>query len=386
MRYLIFILTILFLQSCVSSKKLYQRGQYDSAIRKTVKKLRAKPDHSKSIYILEKSYNAANESNNNRIKFLKTDGNPQMWNEVFTLYSYLKNRQDLVRTVLPLKDGSRTIDFPRIDYDREIVEAKKNAAEYFYVHAQKLLSSNDRFKARDAYFEFKKVKEYYLNYQDVDKYIEQARIAGMSNVLIQFENNTIIKLPQEFGNSLLDFNTSILNSEWVKYTNQNNNNSFSNVVKINLKIIDISPEKLKEKESVQTKTIQDGWEYKLDANNNTIKDSLGNPLKIPRMVTISCKVLEVLQQKAAHLDGTVEYYDNINHSFISSKPLASDYFFENRAVTANGDFRALDAETMKLVGKTPVPFPNNIEMILGTTDIFKKVMIDLLKDNKYVIK
>ncbi len=386
MRYIIFILSVLLMSGCVSSRKLYQRGHYDMAIRKTVKKLRGKPDHTKSVLILEKSYTTANDEDNSRIKFLRTEGKPDMWNEVFLHYSQLKDRQDLVRSVLPLKDGNRIIDFPKIDYDREIVEAKKNAAEYFYVHAQKLLSANNRFQARDAYFEFKKVKEYYQNYQDVDKYMEQARQAGMSNVLLQFDNNTIIKLPPEFGVSLLDFNTSELNSEWVRYSNYNNGNNFSNVVKINLKIIDISPEKLKEKESVQTKTIQDGWDIKLDANNNTIKDSLGNPVKIPRMVTISCKVLETLQQKAAHLDGAIEYYENGNQAFITSKNLASDYFFENRVVVANGDLRALDAETAKLVGKPPLPFPDNIQMVMGATGIFKQVMIDILKDNKYIIK
>ena len=386
MRYIIFILIAFLFVGCVSSKKLYQKGQYDAAIRKTVKKLRAKPDHSKSIEILQNSYNKANEADNNRIKYLKTEGSPEMWNEVFSRYSQLKNRQELVRTVLPLQNGNSIIDFPKIDYDREIIEAKKNAAEYYYVHAQKLLSSNDRFKARDAYFEFKRVKEFYPSYMDVDKYLEQSRLAGMSYVLLQFENNTIIKLPPEFGISLLDFNTAPLNSEWVNYSNQNKGGNYTNVVKVNLKIIGISPEKLKEKESTQTKSIQDGWEVKLDANNNTIKDSLGNPIKVPRMVTVSCKVLEVLQQKSAHLEGTVEYYDNGNKTFITSKQIASDYFFENRAVTANGDLRALDPETAKLVGKTPVPFPNDIEMVFGATDVFKKVMMDLLKENKYIIK
>ncbi len=385
-RLIAFIFVALILTSCGSSKKLYQHGNYDQAIHKSVKKLRGNPENTKEMNVLEKSYNAANDINNSRIKFLKTDGKPETWNEVFNNYSMLKDRQQLVKTVLPLKDGNRIIDFPQIDYDREIVDAKKNAAEYFYVHAKKLLSYNDRFKARDAYFEFKKVKEYYETYQDVDKYIEEARKAGISTVLIQFDNNTIIKLPQEFGLQLLDFNTAQLNSEWVNYSNKNMNYNYNNLVKINLKMIDISPEKLKEKESVQTKLIQDGTEVKLDQNNNVVKDSLGNPIRVPRMVTVSCKVFEVLQQKAAHLDGTIEYYDLPANNQITLKPLASDFFFENRAITANGDLRALETETAKLVGKTPVPFPNDIQMIMGATDIFKKVMIDLLRENKYVIK
>jgi hypothetical protein len=385
-RLIIYLFVVLLFTGCVSSRKLYQRGQYDMAIRKSVKKLRGNPEKTKEINILEKSYLAANENDNNRIKFLKTDGKPEMWNEVFLHYSQLKDRQELVRSVLPLKNESHIVDFPKIDYDKEIVDAKRNAAEYYYVHAKKLLTSNNRFDARDAYSEFRKVKEYYQNYEDVDKYMEQARMAGISNVYIFFDNSTIIKLPQEYGISLLDFNTSFLNSDWIKYTNQKTNNTFHNAIKINLKIIDISPEKLNQKESVQTKKIQDGWEYILDEHNNTIKDSLGNPIKGPRMVDVSCKVFETLQQKAAHLEGAIEYYETGNQTPLTIKPIASDFFFENRVVIANGDIRALDAETQKLVGKQPVPFPNNIDMIMGATDIFKKVMIDVLKDNKYIIK
>ncbi|OFX32872.1 MAG: hypothetical protein A2X08_00430 [Bacteroidetes bacterium GWA2_32_17] len=385
-KFIVILLTVFIATGCVTSKKLYQKGRYDQALRKSVKKLRGNPEKTKEINILEKAFNSANEANNNRIKYLKTEGKPESWNEIFSNYSFLKDRQELVRTVLPLKDGSRVIDFPIIDYDNEIVNAKKNAAEYFYVHAKNLLSSNNRFKARDAYFELKKVKEYYNTYQDVDKYIEQARYMGITKVLLKFDNNTIIKLPPQYSKELLDFNTTRLNSEWVNYYVKSENMNFDNIVNVNLKIIDISPEKLKEKESVQTKTIQDGTEYQLDQHNNVIKDSLGNPIKIPRMVNISCKVLEILQQKAAHLEGQLEYSDNSDKSLITSKLIASDFFFENRVVTANGDLRALDNETAKLIGKPPLPFPDNIQMVMGATDVFKKVMIDALIENKYIIK
>lgn len=385
-KFIVIALSIIIATSCVSSKKLYQRGQYDQALRKSVKKLRGNPENTKEISILEKAFGSANEANNNRIKYLKTEGKPDSWDEIFTNYSYLKDRQELVRTVLPLKNENRVVDFPKIDYDNEIVEAKKNAAEYFYVHAKKLLETNDRFKARDAYFELKKVKEYFNTYQDVDKYSEQARYAGITKVLLKFDNNTIIKLPFEYGKELLNFDIARLNSEWVNYYIKNDNINFDNIIKINLKIIDISPEKLKEKESIQTKTIQDGTEYQLDQHNNVVKDSLGNPIKIPRMVNISCKVMETLQQKAAHLDGQIEFYDNSGKSLITSKPIASDFFFENRVINANGDLRALDSETAKLIGKPPMPFPNDIQMIMGATDIFKKVMIDALIENKYIIK
>jgi len=128
---IVILLTVFIATGCVTSKKLYQKGRYDQALRKSVKKLRGNPEKTKEINILEKAFNSANEANNNRIKYLKTEGKPESWNEIFLNYSFLKDRQELVRTVLPLKDGSRVIDFPKIDYDNEIVNAKKMLLNIF---------------------------------------------------------------------------------------------------------------------------------------------------------------------------------------------------------------------------------------------------------------
>ena len=71
-RLIAFIFVALILTSCGSSKKLYQHGNYDQAIHKSVKKLRGNSENTKEMNVLEKSYNAANDINNSRIKFLKT--------------------------------------------------------------------------------------------------------------------------------------------------------------------------------------------------------------------------------------------------------------------------------------------------------------------------
>ena len=121
------------LYSCGSSKKFYQRGQYDMAISKAVKKLRKKPNKEKEILILEQAYTKANNKDNERINFLKLEGNPEMWGELFSRYSKMKNRQSLVRDVLPLEVPStgRMVQFSMVNYDEEIINAKKKAAEYY---------------------------------------------------------------------------------------------------------------------------------------------------------------------------------------------------------------------------------------------------------------
>ncbi|HOU97475.1 MAG TPA: hypothetical protein PLP65_01385 [Bacteroidales bacterium] len=379
-------LSLLFF-SCNVTKRYYIKGQYDRAIVRAVKKIKKQPNKEKEIVYLEKSYNAANQNDQERLKLLKTEGRPENWGEILDLYNSLKYRQSVIQPILPLKLGNRTISFPYIDYDKDIFNAKQNAAEYWYAKGKQLLNSGNRFQAREAYEKFKNVKYYFETYQDIDNLMALSLQKGVSKVAMQFENNTIFKLPADFKDKLFGLEFERLDSKWVRYfPNPDNNDQYHYVIKLNLKSIQILPEKIFVRESVKTKKVQDGTEVLLDNNNNVVKDSLGNPIRVPRMVEVTCKLIETVQQKGSHIEGEVIYFDIDNQKEITHKPLGSDYFFEHSIFVANGDLRALDEETRKKLGQLPVPFPNDMEMISGAVDIFKKVFSDLLYDNKYIIK
>ncbi len=380
------ILSIVILSGCVSSKKHLQRGHYDLAVKKAVKKIRKKPTSKKDIFVLEKAYPLANERDNERIKYLRLEGKPDIWDEVFRLYSQLKKRQSLVKTVCPIKLPDRTISFKYVDYDEEIIEAKKRAAEYFYAHSQKLFKNNDKESYRQAYFELKKVKQYYSDYKDVDALIKEAKYKGTSRVLITVK--TPANLPKEFEENLLSFGTNNLNREWVEYytKSKKNNNFYDYSIVINIKIIDVSPERIKEKHYSQSKEIEDGWEYVLDNKGNVMKDSLGNDIKVPKKVTIICNVIENLQQKAVHIEGSVDYMKYNSNQLLKTEKITADNFFEYVSAMAIGDIRALNPETKEIIGRPPVPFPPDIDMIFQAGEIIKKVAMDVLRDNRRFLK
>ena len=163
-------LSLLFF-SCNVTKRYYIKGQYDRAIVRAVKKIKKQPNKEKEIVYLEKSYNAANQNDQERLKLLKTEGRPENWGEILDLYNSLKYRQSVIQPILPLKLGNRTISFPYIDYDKDIFNAKQNAAEYWYAKGKQLLNSGNRFQAREAYEKFKNVKYYFETYEDIDNLI-----------------------------------------------------------------------------------------------------------------------------------------------------------------------------------------------------------------------
>jgi len=127
---LVFILTLV-LSGCGSSKKQLQKGNYDAAIAKAVKQLRKDPSDVKQIEILERSYQVANDQDNERIRFLKMEGRPNNWDDIYLIYQSLNNRQSLVKSVTPLNKNGKTIDFPYVDYMTDMVAAKRKAADFY---------------------------------------------------------------------------------------------------------------------------------------------------------------------------------------------------------------------------------------------------------------
>lgn len=370
---------------CTSSKTYLSKGNYDAAIRKAVPKLRKNPAKEKEAIVLDKAYKLANDADNSKIKFLKQEGNPDIWDDVFNIYSRMKERQALVKTVLPLTINGQKINYPQVDYDQEIIAAKRRAAEYFYAHGKKLLEAGDKKSARDAYYEFENVKKYFKEYEDVDNYLKKAKMMGTNHVKMQLSNNTMFKITREFEKMLLDHDYMKLNSMWVEHHNDNANINYDYIAEIQLRIIDVSPEKVYEKETIETKEIRDGWEYVLDNQGNVMKDSVGNDIKTPKYKTITCKVLNVSQSKAAHIEGDIIYTRTANNKTIKKIPVAADNFFDHHCATANGDVNALSDETKKMLGNKPLPFPADIEMIYQAGENLRISIFNALRDNRDVV-
>jgi len=374
------ILTLLF-AGC-SAKKDLINGNYDLAIRKTVRKLKKNPEKIKHLDILEQAFSNANRRDTERITFLKKEGTPNIWDEVFKTYSKMKRRQDIVKA---LSFVPTNISF--VDYDEEIIRAKQKAAEYFYAHGKKLLASNNRDDARKAFYDFQKVKSYYSDFKDVDKQIKLAEHLGTSHVLFKMQNKTGILLPPAFEEDLMKISVTDLNRQWLRYySNGNEDLQYDYTVLVNLKMIDVSPESVKEKHYTEKKEVRDGWSYVLDEKGNVKKDTAGNDIKIPKYKTISCAVVESHQRKAAMVSGTLDYLNNSSGQLIKTDPVTSEAIFEHMSALAIGDISALKPETKKLIGRTPVPFPMDGDLIMQASAHLKQMVKDIMHANKGLLK
>lgn len=382
------LLIILFVAGCTSSQKLLQKGRYDEAIQKSVKKLMKKPKDTKEMLTLDRAYNLANDRDLERVRFLKVEGNPRNLDEILNRLVNLKNRQSLVRTVTPLELPDRTISYPYTDYDQEIVIAKSGAADYFYANAQKLMQENEKEAFRQAHFELRKVQEYIGNYKDVNQLIVEAREKGLSRALVYVQNQTIINLSPEYKEQLLVVNPQYLGGEWVEYhfKDLDENANYDYYIVVNLRMIDISPDMVTEKDRVVTKQVEDGFDYVKDARGNVMKDSLGNDIKIPKFKNLTCTLIEKQQQKIAAVEGDIEFYTETPRRLLKREPIGTRSIFEHKSARAIGNVEALSPEDKRMIESAQLPFPNDFDMIFRTVDAMKIAIGEGLRRNRNIIR
>ena len=388
MRHLIYVVIVAFIMAgCGSSKKQLQKGNYDLAIQKAVKKLMRNPSSEDDIEILARSFTLANTQDHERIKYLKMEGKAESWEEIAQGYQRLKWRQDMIRPVMPLESNGQDIKLNYGNYNSEIIEAKHHAAEFFFAHGQKLMENNDKESYRQAWYEFLKVKEYWGDYDNIDNLLRETRYMGMSRALVSIENMTPIRLSPEFEDDLLAVNPQDLNSEWVEYYTRSLDEEvqYDYQVKIILRQMMVSPDQIKEMDRLEKKTVEDGFQYALDQKGNVMKDSTGNDIKILKYKDLSCTVIETGMNKSSHIGGTVEIYQLSPMKLLRKDPIGADSHFEHFSARAIGDLDALSTESLKLVETEPIPFPGDNEMIMLCSESMKMAIRGITQRNKRFI-
>ena len=358
-------------QACTSPQELVESGNYDQAIEMAVRKLAGKKNKKvKYVQALEDAFAKITDQDMRLADRLKSEGRPENWSKINDVYRRIRYRQELIEPLLPLidKEGIKAnFRFVRVD-DLEL-ESKEKAAEYQYNLGKQLIAESkttgDKLVARQAYAELEKISRYYNNYRDRNQLMDQALDLGTTYVVFHMNNRSNTVIPREMEQELLRFGVQDLNSQWrVFHTNPQPGVAYDYKVEMNLNRLDVGPEVVKEREYVDSKEIEDGFDYVLDERGNVKKDTAGNDIKVPRNVLVKARVLEVFQTKVASVGGRIEWYDLRNNQLLESQPLTADAVFENYASTFQGDKRALSDQSKKRIGNRPLPFPTNEALLL----------------------
>ena len=380
------LVSIIFLNACNSSKRIEKtisKGDYDRAIVISVKKLhknKLKKKKQKFIVLLEEAFNKAVERDNYDLKRFEKDSNPAIIEQIYETYVALEKRQELIKPILPLQVNGRKATLPFVDYTSEINSSKETLTDYLYANATKLLGNNTIESARKAYSDLEYLNNLHPDFKDVSSLLKEAHFKGTNFVLVNLENQTNQIIPMRLENDLLDFETYGLDKFWtVFHSKKEQNVDYNYQLAFLFKRIDVSPEKLLEKQIHVEKEIKDGKEYLLDTNGHIVRDSLGNGVKVDKFIKVTSEFFEIHQEKACHIDTEVVLTDK-NSRVLESFLLESEFVFAHDFGEMDGDKRALDNYQLDLLSNHSVMFPTSEQMIFDTGEDLKEKLKKIIDD------
>lgn len=382
---------LLVLSSCAKreTRNMLTSGDYDGAIINAVnglqgnKNTKGKQDY---VYMLEEAFAKAGERDLRNIATWFKDANPRNLEQIYDTYINLNKRQEMIRPLLPLKllKEGRDAKFPFSDYSDQIVSSKNALAKYLYDNSKALLATKDKMSFRRAYDDLVYLNELSPNFKDVSQLIETAKFKGTDYVNVYTKNETNMVIPVRLQDDLLDFSTYGLNDKWTVYhSNKVKGIDYDYGMIVNFRQINISPEQVKEKEFQKEKQIKDGVKNLVDANGNVVKDSLGKPIKVDNLKTVSISIYEFAQFKACQVTAKVDYIDFKSNQLIDTFPLASEFTFNHIYSRYKGDKRACEQDYYPNFDRRAVPFPSNEQMVYDTGEDLKGKLKTIISRNKF---
>ena len=387
------LLTILLsvLLSCGGSKQIEKQlhsGNYDIAITNALKKLENNKDKKRKeqyVMMLEDAYYKAVERDLKDINNLNKDGNKEQYKAIYEIYTDLDARQEAIKPILPLKIGNKNLKLDFNDYANEIIDYRYKVSDYMIDKGITLLDSEDKYNARQAYDIFKYIDNINPNFEETRELMIEAHEKGIDYVLVNIQNRTQQIIPARLEQDLLDFDTYGLNQFWTAYhAIANETVTYDYGMQLQLKEILISPDELKEKQLIRTKEVVDGWEYKLDGNGNVKKDSLGNDIKIDKIIEARARLSEFNQFKSTRVFADIVYSDLKSNAVLDIFPIETEFVFENRYARYKGDKRALNKKDKDLLREQSLYFPTDEQMVYDSGENLKQQLKRII--NSYKIR
>jgi len=358
----------------------------EKAVNLAIKNLRKRKVRDKDIVVLEKAFAYINNKDYNRLQVLLSEKNDHKWPRVNALSKAIYDRQEELKSYLPLpiKSQHRDAKFKLYPVKELMVKSKEKAAAQYYKTGLADLETakkGDRRAARRAYSNFDHTNRYYRNYKDSRNLMNQAHQLGTAYAVIGMTNETHALLPSRFKNAVLRMYPSDLNTFWTKFDLNPKSRKYDHKVMIRLTNVQATPEEIRNNQFIEEKEIIDGTEYVYDNKGNVAKDSLGNDIVQDRYITVRANVFSTEQRKATTLTAFVDAVNTQNGERLMSRQVTAESIFSNFSMRYEGDKRALSKETRRNLGNRPVQFPSNEQMLIQAADALSPKIKDMICDN-----
>lgn len=367
-RYWLLIAPILFILSCKSGEKLYNKGRYDNAVKAFVKKLQKHPQHTTSIELLPKAYAQSQHSHEDQVNSYLASNNPLKWEYVRQEYRLLQNLYDIIHS----SPAALAIVTPK-DYRTAITGAQENAAEVRYERGVELLEKNDKASARRAYDEFAAALVLLPNYRNAAELRDESFNRGVVNVVVS---------EMQINSSYFQFSADQFREVLIRNLQQRNVNRFVQFTDERIaRSNNLQPDEYLELRFYdfivgQTYVDRSQRDVSKEIVTGSYKDTSGK--LINKYETVKATIF--LTRASVISKGLLDYrlIDVTNNNVISTNRLPGSYTWTNEFGSFRGDKRALSEDDKRLIGGSDIPPPPPQELfMLFTRPIYDQLTRDM---------
>jgi hypothetical protein len=221
-------------------------------------------------------------------------------------------------------------------------------------------------------------------FPDIDVMIHEARMNGISRVIVVPENrDPHIGIPQIDLEYLISMDTrAVEGSEWVEFhfKHVGGNTTYDYEMFVRILSIQVSDNIEKESKQDYTRKSTTKFDYALDAGGNVMKDTAGNDIKIYKDVSATMVKKEKL--KDCVIRGEVEVISIAGEpkGSVAKVPFSADSKFENVSYDLIGDPEAVETGTRDLTKNEALPFPTETVLVKQAIENAKPVVQGIILD------
>jgi len=349
---------ILFILSCKSGEKLYNKGRYDEAVMSFVKKLQKKPTSTVSLQLLPDAYAQAKRLHEDKVTGYLGSNDPLKWEYIRNEYNSMQRLYNAIQA----SPAALAIVKPK-DYRNAITGAQENAAQVRYDRGVSLLDEGSKQAARQAFDEFQAALSLVPNYRNSKQLMDEAYEAGLVNVVIrQIE----VRSPyyqfsaDQFRNELIRNLQSRNISRFVVFTDERiaATNKIHADQYLEMRFYDFVVG--------QTYVDRSEREVSKEVVVSTQKDSTGKET-VKRLGTVKAKVF--VNKATVVSKGLLDYQliDVATNGVVRTDRLPGSFTWENQWGYFQGDERALSDQDKALMGGKELAPPPPQELFMQFT-------------------
>ncbi len=171
---------VLMATSCTGRKKL-EKGNYDEAVLKSIKRLRSNPDNNRAQDILEASYSYSKSDHLRQVNQILASQKQFRWDDVVWHYE----RLNYLNTEINKCPACLEVVPDPVYFTSELDSARYRASREHFEYGQVLMQRKDVLTSREAFRHFVKARDYTPQYNKINDWVAAALDAGTINVVIE---------------------------------------------------------------------------------------------------------------------------------------------------------------------------------------------------------